>query len=87
MLVPGVRASTPASQVTPNGVPLPPNFTPVVSIEALRHSPGAVANAKQTGDIISLDNENYYLPRQVFLLYSGSVLIVLGSISVKEACL
>jgi len=64
VLVTGARTSTPASHDVQNGVPLMPNFAQVVSGEMLHRSPGAAVDAKQHGDIISLDdNVDYHLPR------------------------
>jgi len=64
MLVAGARTSTPGSRDLQNGVPLMPNFTPVVDSDAVRRSLGMAANAKQSCDVISLDDgDSYYLPR------------------------
>jgi len=64
MVVAGARTSTPGSHDPQNGVPLMPNFTPVVSSEAVHRSPGVAANAKQSCDVIRLDDgDSYYLPR------------------------
>jgi len=51
----GARASMPASHDVPNGVPLMPSFTAAVASEA---------SAKQTGDVIRLDDDDScHLPR------------------------